>query len=249
MTMIRAHFADYEPFHYWISGFRHNTVGDLAAEWQLNAEQADALASKLSELEADIFGFWARCYERSDYNSPAYYLDAIVRELARFGYEPASGYADIYPELAPISDDIDERLAELCDDPTEYDEGDSESVYLFDAGWGGGLEEAESLFYEYDFTYRDLCRFRSNLDSDFQSYVINKALDRYYYDIDDLDADDPDDAEALREAFERCVQDIAGSVPDHYGYTFAYELAEFEWPDDIRDAVMTLVFGDDWRNQ
>lgn len=67
--------------------------------------------------------------------------------------------------------------------------------------------------------------------------------------VGDLDADDPDDAEALREAFERCVQDIAGSVPDHYGYTFAYELAEFEWPDDIRDAVMTLVFGDDWRNQ
>lgn len=249
MTMIRAHFADYEPFHYWISGFRHNTVGDLAAEWQLNAEQADALASKLSELEADIFGFWARCYERSDYNSPEYFLDAIVRELIRFHYSPASGYADIYPDLAPIADDIDDRLAEWPDDPTEHDESDAEAVYLFDAGWGGGLEEAESLFYEYDFTYRDLCRFRSSLDSCFQSYVIDKALDRYYYDIDDLDADDPDDAEALREAFERCVQDIAGSVPDHYGYTFAYELAEFEWPDDIRDAVMTLVFGDDWRNQ
>lgn len=249
MTMIRAHFADYEPFHYWISGFRHNTVGDLAAEWQLNAEQADALASKLSELEADIFGFWARCYEYSEYNSPAYYLDAIVRELARFGYEPASGYADIYPELAPISDDIDARLAEWGDDPTEYDDSDFETVYLFDAGWGGGLEDAENLFYNYCFSYVDLRGCRDCLDSCFQSYVIDKALDQYSDDIDYLDDDDPDDAEALREAFERCVQDIADSVPEHYGYTFAYELSEFEWPDDIRDAVMTRIFGEDWQNK
>ena len=122
------------------------------------------------------------------------------------------------------------------------------SIFSIPVG-GGGLEEAESLFYEYYFTYRDLCRFRSGLDSDFQSYVINKALDLYYGDIDDLDEDDPDDAEALGEAFERCVQYIANRIPDHYGYTFAYELADFEWPDDIRDAVMARVFGEDWRNQ
>ena len=247
--MKRVHFASYEPFHYWISGYRHTNIRSLAAEWQLTTEQTDALASKLSELEADIFGFWARCYCSSDYNSPEYFLDAIVRELTRFHYAPASGYADIYPELAPIADDIDARLAEWPDDPTEHDEGDSEAVYLFDAGWGGGLEEAESLFYEYDFTYRDLCRYRSSLDSCFQSYVIDKALDQYYDDIDDLDDDDPEDAEALHEAFERCVQDIADSVPDHYGYTFAYELADFEWPDDIRDQVMERVFGDDWRDK
>lgn len=247
MTMLRTHYASYEPFHYWISGYRHTNIRSLAAEWQLTTEQADALVSSLSDLESKLFGFWARCYLYSDYNSPEYFLDAIVRELADFGYAPASDYADIYPELDPISDDIDDRLAEWYDDPAEHDEGDSETVYLFDAGWGGGLEEAESLFYEYDFTYRDLCRFRSGLDSDFQSYVINKALDLYYGDIDDLDEDDPDDAEALGEAFERCVQYIANRVPDHYGYTFAYELSDFDWPDEIRDEVMTRVFGDDWR--
>lgn len=108
--MKRVHFASYEPFHYWINGYRHTNIRSLAAEWQLTAEQTESLVSSLSELEADIFGFWARCYERSDYNSPEYYLDAIVRELVDFGHAPASGYADIYPELAPIADDIDARL-------------------------------------------------------------------------------------------------------------------------------------------
>lgn len=247
--MKRVHFASYEPFHYWINGYRHTNIRSLAAEWQLTAEQTESLVSSLSELEADIFGFWARCYESSDYNSPEYYLDAIVRELVDFGHAPASGYADIYPELAPIADDIDARLDEWRDDYTKHDDSDGEAVYLFDAGWGGGLEDSESLFYNYDFSYCDLVGYRGCLDACFQSYVIDKALDQYYDDIDYLDDDDPDDAEALREAFERCVQDIADSVPDHYGYTFAYELEDFEWPDDIRDQVMERVFGEDWRDK
>ena len=176
--MKRVHFASYEPFHYWINGYRHTNIRSLAAEWQLTAEQTESLVSSLSELEADIFGFWARCYESSDYNSPEYYLDAIVRELVDFGHAPASGYADIYPELAPIADDIDARLDEWCDDYTKHDDSDGEAVYLFDAGWGGGLEDSESLFYNYDFSYCDLVGYRGCLDACFQSYVIDKALDQ-----------------------------------------------------------------------
>ena len=34
-----------------------------------------------------------------------------------------------------------------------------------------------------------------------------------------------------------------------YGSDFAYELEFVQWPDDIRDAVMTRVFGENWRDK
>ena len=30
--MKRVHFASYEPFHYWINGYRHTNIRSLAAE-------------------------------------------------------------------------------------------------------------------------------------------------------------------------------------------------------------------------
>lgn len=246
--MKRVHFASYEPFHYWINGYRHTNIRSLAAEWQLTAEQTESLVSSLSELEADIFGFWARCYESSDYNSPEYYLDAIVRELRDLRLSDPTEWTRIYPALAPLTDELVARMATLDQSPLQ-DTTDTDSIYLFDAGWGGGLVDAWDLMDNYDLSAYDLETIRGALDSYFQDYAVDAALSDYSDALDDIDSDSENAAELRTAAFNACVSTLVDQTSERYGTDFAYELEFVQWPDDIRDAVMARVFGENWRDK
>lgn len=138
-------------------------------------------------------------------------------------------------------------MATLDQSPLQ-DAEDADSIYLFDAGWGGGLVDAWDLMDNYDLSAYDLESIRGALDSYFQDYAVDAALSDYNDALDDIDSDSENAAELRAAAFNACVSTLVDQTSERYGTDFAYELEFVQWPDDIRDAVMARVFGEDWRN-
>lgn len=246
--MKRIHFATYEPFHYYAAGYRHTTIDRLATEWHLSSDQADKLRDDLLAEERDVIDFWISRRFSSEIASPQYFLDAIVRELRDLRLSEPAEWTRIYPALAPLTDELAERMDALSQSPLQ-DSEDTDSIYLFDAGWGGGLVDAWDLMDNYDLSAYDLETIRGALDSYFQDYAVDAALSDYSDALDDIDSDSENATELRAAAFNACVSTLVDQTSERYGTDFAYELEFVQWPDDIRDAVMTRVFGDDWRSK
>lgn len=246
--MKRIHFATYEPFHYYAAGYRHNDIDQLAAEWQLSGDQADKLRTGLLAEERAVLDFWISRRFSSEIASPQYFLDAIVRELRDLRLSDPAEWTRIYPALAPLTDELVARMATLDQSPLQ-DTTDTDSIYLFDAGWGGGLVDAWDLMDNYDLSAYDLETIRGALDDYFQDYAVDAALSDYSDALDDIDSDSENAAELRTAAFNACVSTLVDQTSERYGTDFAYELEFVQWPDDIRDAVMARVFGENWRDK
>lgn len=244
--MKRIHFATYEPFHYYAAGYRHNDIDRLATEWQLSSDQADKLRADLLAEERDVLDFWISRRFSSEIAEPQYFLDAIVRELRDLRLSAPAEWTRIYPALAPLTDELVARMTTLDQSPLQ-DTTDTDSIYLFDAGWGGGLVDAWDLMDNYDLSAYDLESIRGALDSYFQDYAVDSALSDYSDALDDIDSDSENASELRATAFNACVSTLVDQTSERYGTDFAYELDFVQWPDDIRDAVMARVFGENWR--
>lgn len=257
MILKKENRSKYTPFHYWAEGYRHNTIYALANDWELSLEENQKLISDLATLETKIFDFWVNCYYKSEANLPEYYLDAIVREIVRFDYQspysydqPAPTYAIYFPNLRCLEKEIEERLNTWDTDTKRHDLEDYDTDYLYqDDGFGGGLEDAEELFYRYQLSYEQLYAVRNNLTEAFLNFL-EETLEEINDETEFLNNEaDDDEAREARENIRGYKNQIEQEILKHYGTDFPEDFKEMyiDMPDDLRNEIMSNIYGENWR--
>ena len=274
MILKKENRSKYTSFHYWAEGYRHNTIHTLANDWELSLEENQKLISDLATLETKIFDFWIRCYYGSEANLPEYYLDAIVREIVRFDYQspysydqPAPTYAIYFPNLRCLDKEIEERL-DTWDNNTERHDSvkDYDTDYLYKSGYGNGLTDAEALFYKYDLSYTQLCNIREQLKETFKAFLEETIseieteenfIDKIFDCLDDRDNgvtdcceyDDDEEMIEARENIEDCKDRIKQEIRTRYGTKFPEDLKRFPMPNDLRQEIMSYIYGENWSKE
>lgn len=271
MTLKKENRSNYTPFHYWAEGYRHNTINKLANDWELSLEERMKLISDLTALESNIFDFWVNRYFEA--NLPKYYLDTIVREIVRFDYQgpysydqPAPTYAVYFPNLRCLAKEIEERLDTWDTDTKRHDLEECNTDYLYNSGYSNGLTDAETLFYKYDLTYMQLCNIREQLKETFKAFleetiseikIEEDFIDKIFDCLGDRDNgvtdycgyDDDEEIIKARENIEDCKDRIKQEIRTRYGAKFPEDLERFAMPDDLRQEIMSYIYGENWSKE
>lgn len=261
MTLKKENRSNYTPFHYWAEDYRHNNLKDLIDLWDLSEDERNELTCNLTILEGRIINFWiGRYLDPEAKHSPAFYLDAIVREILRFKYEDQQAYLKHYPSLRHISNEIEERLKTWKTEESfrrndSEDYNDSFTYDLYEEGYSGGLIDAEKLFYRFELSDIQLYDIRSDLTTRFESFLeeeleeieeAKELLEEHENDSEYTDDDEVDDA---YDCIKEHVRNIEEEIISHYSLDFPEDLDQFEIPDDLRDEIMTRLYCNNWRTK
>ena len=261
--MDARYIMDYTAFELMYEGIRHTDVEERAKEWQLSAEQVEALKKRLLEEENSVYECWLHnlphCafFEQDDeaeddrlhlfYDSDAaedgWYVGAdALTTIARDLRSMVSGAREcVKSRLFPALTDYTAELLILLDDYSEravdYDDGKHEDydspAVLFGNGWRPS--EVEDIFYQWPDTFESMQDFISALRAEYIGWMEERVAEMED-DIDELDEDAPDYDKQKEALAEKCAADIADDMIFNAGMREPQYLYEVE---DYEDALST----------
>lgn len=237
--MDARYIMDYTAFELMYEGIRHTDVEERAKEWQLSAEQVEALKKRLLEEENSVYKCWLRnlphCafFEQDDeaeddrlhlfYDSDAaedgWYVGAdALTTIARDLRSMVGGAREcVKSRLFPALTDYTAELLILLDDYSEravdYDDGKHEDydspAVLFGNGWRPS--EVEDIFYQWPDTFESMQDFISALRAEYIGWMEARVAEMED-DIDELDEGAPNYDEQCEALAEKCAADIADDM-------------------------------------
>jgi len=258
--MDARYIMDYTAFELMYEGIRHTDVEERAKEWQLSAEQVEALKERLLKAENEAYEYWLgnlphfAVFESgsldydwdadTDNRLGADALTTIARDLIEKVHHAEQMLAEgVFPALADYTEELAIVIRDFDECAYDYDKvkrtetgaEDAAEDSLFVAGWRPSLSEVSDLFEQFPESLDELHDLMGGLRSEYIDWMEERITEMEDA-IDELD-EDADDYDEQREALaDKCVSVIASDMVFNAGMGGPQYLYEVE---DYSDALST----------